>query len=234
MAVFPVTAYLWAAYGRSLEERLRGVPGVISAVYARAVRNCPWVGLLWARCVRPPIQTTMWDAMTAHFFLLEANFCKCESPDVPRVCHVYGCAEQYWQHPRHHVVSNASGRWSRAVARGAQVDIVNQCKIFRTGRWLRALERGGAAEEEHGARYAEALAAGLQAEEDYLAVHLARADALRRRGPPALPALRATFQCADPLRALMSLSPVPNQYTPCMQKYGFYRIFVVYLHNGRT
>ena len=50
VAAFPVTAYLWAAYARSLEQRLRGVPGVTSAVYARAVRNCPWVGLLWARC----------------------------------------------------------------------------------------------------------------------------------------------------------------------------------------
>lgn len=50
VAAFPVTKYLWAAYARSLEQRLRGVPGVASAVYARAVRNCPWVGLLWARC----------------------------------------------------------------------------------------------------------------------------------------------------------------------------------------
>ena len=49
VAAFPVTAYLWAAYGRMVEERLRGVPAVVSAVYARAARNCPWVGLLWAR-----------------------------------------------------------------------------------------------------------------------------------------------------------------------------------------
>lgn len=66
---------------------------------------------------------------------------------------------------------------------------------MRGGRWLRALERGGAPEVEHAARFGEALAAGLQGEEDYLAVYLARLDALRRRGPPALADLRSTFQC---------------------------------------
>lgn len=48
VAVFPVTHVLWAQYGRYLEAHLR-MPGVASAVYSRAVRNCPWVGALWAR-----------------------------------------------------------------------------------------------------------------------------------------------------------------------------------------
>ena len=49
LAVFPVTHYLWLQYGRYLEAHLRA-PGVTSRVYARAVRNCPWVGELWGRC----------------------------------------------------------------------------------------------------------------------------------------------------------------------------------------
>jgi hypothetical protein len=79
-------------------------------------------------------------------------------------------------------------------------------------RWLRALERAGAPDAEHAARYGEALAAGLQAEEDYLAVHLARLDCLRRRAPAALlPELRAAFQCAAPAP---STRPCPCARTP--------------------
>lgn len=28
------------------------VPSVVAAVYSRAVRNCPWVGSLWANALR--------------------------------------------------------------------------------------------------------------------------------------------------------------------------------------
>ncbi len=52
LAAFPVTAALWLRYGRYLEAHLRA-PALARAAYARAVRNCPWVGALWARCGSP-------------------------------------------------------------------------------------------------------------------------------------------------------------------------------------
>eukprot|EP00252_Welwitschia_mirabilis_P019730 TRINITY_DN4649_c0_g1_i2.p1 TRINITY_DN4649_c0_g1~~TRINITY_DN4649_c0_g1_i2.p1 ORF type:complete len:822 (+),score=189.82 TRINITY_DN4649_c0_g1_i2:143-2608(+) len=44
---FPVTKDLWLSYTDFLDSNLK-VPGVIK-VYARAVRNCPWVGVLWTK-----------------------------------------------------------------------------------------------------------------------------------------------------------------------------------------
>ena len=46
-----MTSELWLQYGRYLEAHLR-IPAVVNAVYARAVRNCYWVGALWARAMR--------------------------------------------------------------------------------------------------------------------------------------------------------------------------------------
>ncbi|WIA33569.1 hypothetical protein OEZ86_006693 [Tetradesmus obliquus] len=51
LAVFPVTSELWLQYTRWLEAELK-VPGLINKAYARAVRNCPWVGSLWAAALR--------------------------------------------------------------------------------------------------------------------------------------------------------------------------------------
>ncbi|BDA40979.1 Squamous cell carcinoma antigen recognized by T-cells 3 [Coccomyxa sp. Obi] len=48
VAVFPVTHYLWLQYARYLETHIK-LPVAIKSVYERAVRNCPWVGALWAR-----------------------------------------------------------------------------------------------------------------------------------------------------------------------------------------
>ncbi|KAF6257164.1 hypothetical protein COO60DRAFT_1271527 [Scenedesmus sp. NREL 46B-D3] len=51
LAVFPVTSDLWLQYTRYLEAELK-VPALINKAYARAVRNCPWVGGLWAAALR--------------------------------------------------------------------------------------------------------------------------------------------------------------------------------------
>ncbi|KAL4424967.1 hypothetical protein ABPG77_002852 [Micractinium sp. CCAP 211/92] len=51
VAAFPVTHYLWSQYARYLEAHLK-INSVINRVYARAVRNCPWVGQLWGRALR--------------------------------------------------------------------------------------------------------------------------------------------------------------------------------------
>jgi hypothetical protein len=56
VAVFPVTTYLWLQYGRYLETHVK-LAGVIRSVYSRAVRNCPWVGSLWARWPFSPFPT---------------------------------------------------------------------------------------------------------------------------------------------------------------------------------
>jgi squamous cell carcinoma antigen recognized by T-cells 3 len=50
VASFPVTHYLWLQYTRYLEAQLK-IPAIINAVYERALRNCPWVGVLWARAI---------------------------------------------------------------------------------------------------------------------------------------------------------------------------------------
>lgn len=47
VAMFPVTHLLWQQYAAYLQNSLK-VPSLISKVYERAVRNCPWVGVLWA------------------------------------------------------------------------------------------------------------------------------------------------------------------------------------------
>ena len=49
---FPLTAALWARYGRYVEASLPASPGVAASVWARAVRNCPWAGELWSCAVR--------------------------------------------------------------------------------------------------------------------------------------------------------------------------------------
>lgn len=52
IAAFPVTHELWAQYGRYLEVHLKAVPALASRAYGRAIRNCYWVGSLWARAMR--------------------------------------------------------------------------------------------------------------------------------------------------------------------------------------
>ena len=51
LAPFPVTQYIWQAYAYYLQDHLK-VPAAINAVYSRALRNCPWVGSLWANALR--------------------------------------------------------------------------------------------------------------------------------------------------------------------------------------
>ena len=47
VAMFPVTHLLWQQYAAYLQGSLK-VHSVIVKVYERAIRNCPWVGALWA------------------------------------------------------------------------------------------------------------------------------------------------------------------------------------------
>lgn len=54
LARFPVTHHLWLCYARYLELHLK-LPDLIDAVYARALRNCPWVGMLWCRWAKPTL-----------------------------------------------------------------------------------------------------------------------------------------------------------------------------------
>lgn len=114
IAAFPVTHYLWQAYADYLQENLK-VPFIITAVYTRAVKNCPWVGSLWAGALRALELTAVLDG------------------------------------------------------------------------------------EQHTKLYSQALQAGLQTAEDYLAVILARLDALRHQGPDHIAALRQGFQEAAEL-----------------------------------
>lgn len=51
VAAFPVTHELWQQYTKYLERHLK-IPAVINQVYGRALRNCPWMGPLWARGLR--------------------------------------------------------------------------------------------------------------------------------------------------------------------------------------
>lgn len=51
LAAFPVTHFLWLRYGTYVEITLK-TPTLAEQVYSRAVRNCPWVGDLWARLLR--------------------------------------------------------------------------------------------------------------------------------------------------------------------------------------
>lgn len=51
LAVFPVTTYLWQAYAYYMQDHIK-VPAATNSVYSRAVRNCPWVGTLWANALR--------------------------------------------------------------------------------------------------------------------------------------------------------------------------------------
>jgi hypothetical protein len=50
LAAFPLTHFLWLTYTRYLEAHLK-IPDIINAVFARAVRNTPWVGVMWARAL---------------------------------------------------------------------------------------------------------------------------------------------------------------------------------------
>ena len=52
VAVFPVTHYLWSQYAKYMEQNLGRIPKLVQAVYQRALRNCPWVGSLWAGALR--------------------------------------------------------------------------------------------------------------------------------------------------------------------------------------
>ncbi|KAK9841647.1 hypothetical protein WJX74_009405 [Apatococcus lobatus] len=52
VAVFPVTHFLWSQYARYMEQYLGRLPSLVHAVYQRALRNCPWVGSLWAGALR--------------------------------------------------------------------------------------------------------------------------------------------------------------------------------------
>lgn len=80
-------------------------------------------------------------------------------------------------------------------------------------RALRALERSGGTDEAHAAMYAAAMAVGLQGPEDVTLVALARADALRRRGPQAWPQLREVFSRASALLR----SSYPDHFDPSLQ-----------------
>ena len=51
LTAFPVTHYMWQAFANYLQDHLK-VPAAVSKVYSRAVRNCPWVGSLWANSLR--------------------------------------------------------------------------------------------------------------------------------------------------------------------------------------
>lgn len=50
LAVFPLTHFLWLQYARYLEATLKST-SLVMPVYARAARNCPWVGTVWGRYV---------------------------------------------------------------------------------------------------------------------------------------------------------------------------------------
>ena len=51
LAAFPVTTYLWQAYAYYMQDHIK-VPAATNSVYSRALRNCPWVGSLWANGLR--------------------------------------------------------------------------------------------------------------------------------------------------------------------------------------
>lgn len=48
VTAFPIHSSIWLKYIDFLDNHLK-VPVVIRNVYSRAVRNCPWVGILWTR-----------------------------------------------------------------------------------------------------------------------------------------------------------------------------------------
>ncbi len=51
LAEFPLTHSLWLQYGQYMESA-KLPPAVANAVYARATRNCSWVGAVWERALR--------------------------------------------------------------------------------------------------------------------------------------------------------------------------------------
>lgn len=51
LSCFPATASLWLQYGTYLEGSLK-IPGLVAALWERAVRNCPWMGAMWVRAMR--------------------------------------------------------------------------------------------------------------------------------------------------------------------------------------
>ncbi|KAL3153941.1 hypothetical protein ABBQ32_013502 [Trebouxia sp. C0010 RCD-2024] len=51
LAAFPVTTYLWQAYANYMQDHIK-VPAATQQIYTRALRNCPWVGSLWANALR--------------------------------------------------------------------------------------------------------------------------------------------------------------------------------------
>jgi hypothetical protein len=59
LAAFPVTEFLWLRYGRyveasqaNLQNSSKSSLSAAEGLYKRALRNCPWVGELWARLIR--------------------------------------------------------------------------------------------------------------------------------------------------------------------------------------
>jgi len=52
VAAFPLTSFLWCSLGSFAESSFPEDPSFAASVYARALRNCPWVGELWARALR--------------------------------------------------------------------------------------------------------------------------------------------------------------------------------------
>lgn len=49
LAAFPLTHQLWLQYGRYTEAQLKSSTAILQ-IYSRAVRNCSWLGSVWARC----------------------------------------------------------------------------------------------------------------------------------------------------------------------------------------
>ena len=52
IAAFPLTSFLWCSLGSFAESSFPEDPALAASVYSRALRNCPWVGELWARALR--------------------------------------------------------------------------------------------------------------------------------------------------------------------------------------
>jgi hypothetical protein len=100
----------------------------------------------------------------------------------------------YGRHAEAHAPAAAAAVYARAARNCPWVGEV-------WARGMRHAERAGAPAEAQDALYEAARGAGLGGPEDHVAVALARADALRRRGPAAAPALRAAFSEAAALLA---------------------------------
>ena len=65
LAAFPVTHYIWQAYANYVQDHLRAAAPT-NKVYNRAVRNCPWVGSLWANALRALELEPVYDVEQQH------------------------------------------------------------------------------------------------------------------------------------------------------------------------